>query len=66
MMSPFDTALLKHQPDHLRLLTEPERNAARVAGPIRLSFRQFLARVFAFAPRYGRAFAPQSLTDASY
>jgi hypothetical protein len=65
MMSPFDTALLKHQPDHLRPLTEAERNAALVAGLIRPSFRGFLARMFAFATRYRRAFAPQSLADAS-
>lgn len=53
MMPPFDTALLKHQPDHLRPLTRPEKDAARHAAPSRMWFGQFIAQVFAGAPRSG-------------
>ena len=49
MMPPFDTALLKHQPDHLRPRTRAERDAARHAAPSRMcsansSHRSLLVR----------------------
>lgn len=54
MMPPFDTALLKHQPDHLRPRKRAEKDAARLAAPSRMSFGQFIAQVFACAPRSGQ------------
>ena len=66
MMAPFDTALLKHQPDHLRLATEAERAAAGMAAPKRSGFLAFLAQVFAHMPRHGRAVAPTSLADTRF
>ena len=54
MMPPFDTALLKHQPDHLRPRTRAEKDAEGQVAPSRLSFREFITQVFAMAPRNGK------------
>jgi len=62
MMTPFDTALLTHRPDHLRLPTETERAAARLPRLPRPGFRQFIAQVFAMVPRHGQV-DPRSLAD---
>ena len=51
MMMPIDTALLKHQPDHRRPLTEADRIAERLATTTRPTFRVYVTQVFALVPR---------------
>lgn len=60
MMAPFHTDLLKHQPDHLRPLTQAERDAEKMMVATRPTFREFLTQVFASAPRHGQEFSPRS------
>jgi hypothetical protein len=59
MNAPFDTALLKHLPDHLSPLTEAERAAEKLSRANRQTFRKFVAQVFAFSPRLREAELPR-------
>jgi len=65
MMTTFDTALLKHQPDHLRLPTEAERQAAGFAPERRISLRAILAKIFKTRPSRPRI-APSALADTRF
>jgi hypothetical protein len=57
MLTPMDTAILKHQPDHLMPLTQAERDAGKLP-PKRPTFREFVARVFNIPPRHPVASVP--------
>ena len=55
MMTPIDTALLKHQPDYLQPLSEVDRAADQIVSNNRPTFSELVSQVFAFAPRKGQA-----------
>ena len=55
MMSPHDTALLKHQPDHLQPLSEADRAANKIVSNARATFRELVSQALAFIPRNDQA-----------
>ena len=54
MMTPNDTALLKHQPDHLQPLSEADRAANKIVSNARPTFRELVSQALAFIPRNGQ------------
>ena len=54
MMSPNDTALLKHQPDHLLPLSEVDRAANKIVSNARPTFRELMSQALAFIPQNGQ------------
>lgn len=59
MNAPYDTALLKHMPDHLTPLTEAERAVENLAQANRQTFREFVAQIFSISLRHGQAELPR-------
>ncbi len=60
MNAPFDTALLKHLPDHLSPLTEADRDAEKLSRPYRPTFHEFAAQVFSAVPRHRKSELPRT------